>query len=303
VDNVFLFPGYGAQYVGMGKEFYDRYRIVQELFEEASNCLGINFVRLCFASSERELAEPLNAYLALFVVHAAIFTVLHEHGIKPSVITGWGVGYSSAHYAAGVINFPDGLYLLSKYITFFGELMKGQQVANVRVNGITRDELERYLQDVRLAHAISLGLVRAECDFIVVGVAPAIVRLQEILRKKNIFCAEVPLAYTLHLLCCDEMARRINVYLEKVDCKAPRYQIIDHQGKLIGINEEIVKPALTRFMYEPIDVPRTVQHIQACKKLIQIGPSFLTAKIIKKFLPDVCVKTVQQYKDLKGFGL
>lgn len=303
MDNVFLFPGYGAQYVGMGKEFYDRYRGVQELFEEASNCLSINFVKLCFASSERELANPFNAYLALFVVHAAIFSVLLEHEIKPSVIAGWGVGYTSAHYAAGVINFPDGLYLLCKYITFFGELMSGQQVANIRVKGITRDELERYLQDVRLTHAISLGMVRAECDFIVVGVAPAIVRLQEILRKKNIFCIEVPLAYTLHVLCCDEMARRINVYLEKVDCKSPRYSIIDHQGKLIVAGQPIIKSTLTRFMYEPIDVSKTVQHVQFCKKLIQIGPSFLTTKLIKSFLPQASIKIIQQYKDLKGLNL
>ena len=50
-----IFPGQGAQNLGMGKDFFDTERIVQELFDVASNCLDQNFVRLCFASSENEL--------------------------------------------------------------------------------------------------------------------------------------------------------------------------------------------------------------------------------------------------------
>ena len=52
-----IFPGQGSQFVGMAKEFYDKERIVQEYFDEATHCLGLNFVKLCFASSENELME------------------------------------------------------------------------------------------------------------------------------------------------------------------------------------------------------------------------------------------------------
>ncbi|MBM3886528.1 hypothetical protein FJ364_01245 [Candidatus Dependentiae bacterium] len=61
-----IFPGQGSQTLGMGKDLYDKDRVVQELFEEASNCLDTNFVRLCFASSERELRETVNAQTATF---------------------------------------------------------------------------------------------------------------------------------------------------------------------------------------------------------------------------------------------
>ena len=63
-----LFPGYGSQFVGMGKELYDEYRIVQEYFEEASHVLNNNFVKLCFASSDVELSKMVNAYTSLFLV-------------------------------------------------------------------------------------------------------------------------------------------------------------------------------------------------------------------------------------------
>ena len=71
-----IFPGYSSQYVGMGKELYDEYRIVQEYFEEASNCSNINFVKLCFASSDIELAKLTNAYMALFLIGSSVFALL-----------------------------------------------------------------------------------------------------------------------------------------------------------------------------------------------------------------------------------
>jgi [acyl-carrier-protein] S-malonyltransferase len=67
-----LFPGYSSQFVGMGKELYDEYRVVQEFFEEASNCLNLNFVKLCFASSDAELSKVHKAYPAMFLVSTSI---------------------------------------------------------------------------------------------------------------------------------------------------------------------------------------------------------------------------------------
>src|SRR5579872_2345677 len=96
-----LFPGYGSQYVGMGKELYDEYRIVQEYFEEASNCVNINFVKLCFASSDSEISKLVNAYTSLFVIGGAVSALLKEHGIVPDVVAGYNNGEITALFAAG----------------------------------------------------------------------------------------------------------------------------------------------------------------------------------------------------------
>ena len=137
-----LFPGYGSQYVGMGKDLYDEYRIVQEYFEEASHCLNSNFVKLCFASSDAELGKMVNAYTALFLMGSATYAVLKENGIEPDVVTGYNNGESAALFAAGCFSFPDGLYLLNKYCSFYQEIVDGMDVDLIHVTNVSTKQIE-----------------------------------------------------------------------------------------------------------------------------------------------------------------
>src|SRR5581483_6858303 len=116
-----VFPGYGSQYVGMGKELYDEYRIVQEYFEEASSCANLNFVKLCFASSDVELSKLAHAYMSLFLIGSSIFALLKEQEIIPEVVAGYNNGEITALFAGGCFSLPDGLYLLNKFCSFYQE--------------------------------------------------------------------------------------------------------------------------------------------------------------------------------------
>ena len=70
-----IFPGYGEQFVGMGKDIYDKVRIVQEFFEQAAGTADINFVKLLFASSDEEISSIRNAYLAIFLFEVSVASV------------------------------------------------------------------------------------------------------------------------------------------------------------------------------------------------------------------------------------
>lgn len=300
MNKVFLFPGYGAQYVGMGKDFYDHYRCVQELFEEASNCLSINFVKLCFASSEKELSKPANAYVALFVLHASLCSVLLEHGVEPSLVAGWGIGCVSMYHAAGVINFPDGLYVLGKYLSFLQELVCDASLVAIRVHGISRENLEALLSCNQLSEDITVCFICAESESIVVGGSGAMGRLRALLTDKGCAANDESLAYALHILCRHEMIKRINAYLVKIDIKLPRYPFLDYEGAYVAVDQSFQRDRLTQFMYSAIDVPQTIRYIGRCRTLVQIGPSFVSPLQINTYLPQAQVMGILQRKDLKG---
>jgi len=294
----FLFPGLGSQRMGMGKNFYDRYRIVQEVFDEASNCIGLNFVKLCFASSEKELAKPMNGYLSLLVVHAALFEVLRLHEIEPTLITGWGIGLVSSHYAAGILNFPDSLYILKKYVTFFTELARKHKPAIINIRDIDRDVLEGYMQEDGVKGEVVIAIIRNINDFVVIGAEPAIKKLCSVLydnHQGRIYNESLP--WGTHRLFNYDVVKQLNVYLEKIDCKAPNLTVINQGGLKLNIGNKIKKIDLTTCLYEPIDIPKVVLQMEPCDILVQIGPGNLD--IFKALFPKKRVLPFSQRIHLK----
>src|SRR3990167_4065071 len=96
-----MFPGYCEQFVGMGKKLYDESRAVQDLFEQASMCLDINFVQLCFAGSDNNILGIDKGYLSLLLLEASIYAELERAGLRTDFIAGYGIGEYAAAVACG----------------------------------------------------------------------------------------------------------------------------------------------------------------------------------------------------------
>lgn len=295
-----LFPGYGSQYVGMGKDFYDSYRSVQELFEQAGDCTGINFVKLCFAGSESTLAKPLNAYLSLLVVQVSMYTVMREHGIKPVLVSGWGVGTISAHYAAGVLTFPDALYILKKYIAFFMQVMACHGCVVMNIKGVQRAVLEGYLAQPEMGGGVALAIVFFDHEYLVVGNAQGIARLKELLMAHNVAqVSDAQFCYGLHLLDRDGFVRVLLAYLEKIDCNAFRTTLIAQNGTVHALGTRVAKSAFLEPLLGPIEVGRAAQQLRACSLIVNMGDCRTGLAVLKQRLASSRVVLCKTVDDMK----
>ena len=108
----YVFPGQGAQFVGMGKDLYDNYPVAKEMFEKANEILGFRITDLMFEGTEDDLKQTKVTQPAIFL-HSVILAKTLE-GFKPEMVAGHSLGEFSALVANGALSFEDGLKLVSQ---------------------------------------------------------------------------------------------------------------------------------------------------------------------------------------------
>jgi len=109
----YVFPGQGAQFVGMGKDLYDNSSIAKELFEQANKILGFSITDIMFEGTADQLKETKVTQPAIFL-HSVILSKVLGEGFKPNMVAGHSLGEFSALVANGVLSFEDGLKLVSQ---------------------------------------------------------------------------------------------------------------------------------------------------------------------------------------------
>ena len=152
----FLFPGQGAQYVGMGKTFYDEYPIARQVFERADDALNMNLSRTIFEGPESALTETKTAQPAIFVTSCAILEVLHRSFSLPTPIctAGLSLGEYTALMAAGVISFESALQLVRLRGALMHEACERHKGTMLVVMGLSDDQVRAMVDELDMPNDI-----------------------------------------------------------------------------------------------------------------------------------------------------
>mgnify|MGYP002177116423 FL=1 len=111
--NAYIFPGQGAQFVGMGLDLYENHSVAQQLFEQANEILGFSITDIMFEGTAEDLKETKVTQPAIFL-HSVILSKALGDTFKPNMVAGHSLGEFSALVANGTLNFEDGLKLVSQ---------------------------------------------------------------------------------------------------------------------------------------------------------------------------------------------
>lgn len=297
-----IFPGYGSQFVGMCKELYDTSRLMQEYFEEASNCLNINLIKLCFASSDAELSRIQHAYPAIFLAGAAISALLKEEGIEPHVVAGFNTGEFAALFAAKGISFPDGLYLLNKYAISYQELLdEVKDIAVIRVMGIESAELEAIIKEIRDAGvAIHRALQLSPSEHIVSGLVSPVERLTAQLDTfKGVKIKATDAELGLHSLLMDPVVSRLTMYLEKVDFHEPVFPVISGISGEVIASADAARASVISHINHTIEWPAVITQFESCDVILEIGPGNSLCSMLQECYPNKQIITVNKPEDIQ----
>ncbi len=301
-----LFPGYGSQFVGMGKELYDEYRIVQEYFEEASNCLNINFVKLCFASSDVELSRLANAYTSLFLVGTATYAVLKENGIHPDIVAGYNNGETAALFAAGCFSLPDGLYLLNKFSSFYQEFIDNHAFDAQRITGIATAQLENMCVQINNDEgSLFIAIYNSPLDHIVAGDSSALMKLHDMIDDRGKM-EDLSPEIGLHSPLMNPVVDLFKNYLEKVDfkdLKIPMISCIDGAHITSGAD---TKERFIRHINSSLEFVRVMRQLIDYDCILVAAPGDDLMRMVQEYYPEKMVISIAKKSDidtLKGIQI
>ena len=143
----FVFPGQGAQFVGMGKDLYDNNPKAKELFEKANDILGYRITDIMFAGTDEELKQTKVTQPAVFL-HSVIKAISLGEEFKPSMVAGHSLGEFSALVAAGALNFEDGLRLVYARAMAMQKACEAAPSTMAAIVGLPDDKIEEICAEV-----------------------------------------------------------------------------------------------------------------------------------------------------------
>ena len=142
MKRAFLFPGQGAQVVGMGKEIYEKYDEAKKIYDKASEISGIDVKKLCFEGPEEELNKTENTQIAILTTSLAILEVLKSKGIEAQMATGLSLGEYGALIYSGMVSFEDGIKLIQKRGYYMGNMLPNEKYSMAAVIGLDSEKIE-----------------------------------------------------------------------------------------------------------------------------------------------------------------
>lgn len=240
----FIFPGQGAQAVGMGKEFYDNYDIAKKLFEEADEALGYSIKKMCFEGSEEDLKLTANTQPAILVVSVIAGEILKSNGVVPDIAGGHSLGEYSALVAANVIDFKDAVVLVHKRGQYMQEAVPVGEGSMAAIIGLDDDKIvevcEKISKDVGEVQAVNFNCPgQTVIAGTVKGVDKAVEELKTAGAKKAVV---LPVSAPFHSTLMAPAAKKLAAELDKVNFRDAEFPIAANvNGELETKAEDIKK--------------------------------------------------------------
>jgi len=300
-DVAYLFPGQGAQYVGMGKEFYETNPDAKEIFDKANEILKFDLIKLCFEGPQDELTKSANAQAAIFTHSIAALKVLEKTGMfTPKFALGLSMGENTALCASGVLSFEAGLNLVRKR----GELMDMASKKNpgkmVSILGMTVDEVEELCKGIGGCEIANLN---CPGQVVVSGKTTNIELLAGIAKDKGakraiILNVSGPFHSSLMMPAKEKLEKEI----EKTTFNVPLYPIISNVTAQPTEDPSVIKQNLITQLTTKTLVEASIRYVasQSIKTFLEIGPGTVMRGLLRKIDKSFQVINIEKPEHLSN---
>ena len=300
----FVFPGQGAQTVGMGKDLYESFEEVRKIYDKAKEVTGIDVAKLTFESTEEELSQTKNTQIAILTMSLGILEVLKKNGIDASYSAGLSLGEYAALIYSNIISLEDGLRIIQKRGEYMQSLVPEGSWAMAAVIGLPDEEVERICKEEIKNGFIVPANYNCPGQVAVSGDKVAITELLE--KGKELGARKVVELKTsgpFHTEKLKAASDKLREELDKIEInKDFTKKVFKNLDAKEYTKEDDIKNILAKHVMSPVRFSKSVENMinQGVDTFIEIGPGKVLSGFIRKINKEVKVLNIQDKESLEN---
>ena len=304
-----IFPGQGSQTIGMGKEFFDKFELVKELFKEADGILNIPLSQIILEGPKNDLDLTINTQPAIFLISYSIYNVIKkEFNIdlsKAKYFAGHSLGEYSALSCSGYLNFSDTLKLLRARGDAMQNAVPKGEGGMLAVLGSSIEKIEKILNENKEKFKTEIANDNSEGQLVLSGKNNEIEKLTEVLKLNNIKNIKLPVSAPFHCQLMNKATEIMKNEIEKVNFQDSKNILISNVTGEEILNKDQLKILLIQQIENRVRWRESVINMinKGINHFIEIGPGKVLSGLVKRINKDVKINTINSESDIRDLKI
>ncbi len=278
----YVFPGQGAQFVGMGKDLYDNSTLAKDMFEKANEILGFRITDIMFEGTADELKQTKVTQPAIFL-HSVILAKVLGDDFKPEMVAGHSLGELSALVANGVLNFEDGLKLVSQRALAMQKACEVEPSTMAAILGLDDAVVEKACDDID--GVVVAANYNCPGQLVISGAVDAIDTACEVLTEAGARRAlKLPVGGAFHSPLMEPAREELAAAIAATNFNEPICPVYQNVTATAVLNPSEIKENLMAQLTAPVKWTQTMQQMIAdgCESVTEVGPGKVLQGLFKK---------------------
>lgn len=286
----FVFPGQASQYVGMGQDLWERFPEVKAHYARTNEILGMDIARLSFHGPQEELTRTDNTQPAIFAHSMALFQLLRQEGLVPSVVAGHSLGEYTALVAAEVLSYEQALPL----VQLRGRLMMEAGVkwpgTMAAIIGLSAEQVQELCLQAGEAGVVQLANHNSPTQLVisgeVSGVDRAMALAKEVGAKRVV---SLPVSGAFHSPLMAGAREQLAAALGEIDFQPPKVPVVANVTGQVVEKPEDIRDLLIQQLVSPVRWSESVEQMVSLgsELFLEVGPGKVLRGLLKRIAPQM----------------